>query len=173
VHTPPVRTGIRFAVFTTIFPHGLCLLPVISSPSLESIRRFAQPGCSVRDEPKPAVPANTLASWPFQSSRAGCWMARANENASAQGSRDLNLTFIAFKRADANSAGWPPDRNAIAVRQRHGSQEAVHGDVGYLFQCRMTSAGRSGSTIFGFRTMPSSMTVAQTVRRTPCAGLRL
>jgi hypothetical protein len=32
-------------------------------------------------------------------------MARANENANAQGSRDLNLTFIAFKRAVANSAG--------------------------------------------------------------------
>jgi hypothetical protein len=41
-------------------------------------------------------------------------MARANENANAQGSRDLNLTFISFNRAVANSAGWPPDRNAIA-----------------------------------------------------------
>ena len=41
-------------------------------------------------------------------------MARANENANAQGNRDLNLTLIAFKRAEANSAGWPPDRNAIA-----------------------------------------------------------
>jgi hypothetical protein len=31
-------------------------------------------------------------------------MARENENASAQGIRDLNLTFIAFKRAEASSA---------------------------------------------------------------------
>ena len=41
-------------------------------------------------------------------------MARANENANAHGSRALNFTFIAFKRAEANSAGWPPYRNAIA-----------------------------------------------------------
>ena len=32
-------------------------------------------------------------------------MARAKENANAQGSRDLNLTFIAFKRAEASSLG--------------------------------------------------------------------
>jgi hypothetical protein len=43
-------------------------------------------------------------------------MARANEKATAQGSRDLNLTFMAFKRAEANSPGWPPDKNAIPGR---------------------------------------------------------
>jgi hypothetical protein len=32
-------------------------------------------------------------------------MARANENAKAQGNRDLNLTFMAFKRAEASSLG--------------------------------------------------------------------
>ena len=31
-------------------------------------------------------------------------MARANENASAQGSCDLNLTFMAFRRAEASLA---------------------------------------------------------------------
>jgi hypothetical protein len=36
-------------------------------------------------------------------SKAGCWMARASENATAQGRWDLNLTFMAFKRAEANS----------------------------------------------------------------------
>jgi hypothetical protein len=41
-------------------------------------------------------------------------MARANENAKAHGSRDLNLTFITFNRDEANSADWPPDKNAIA-----------------------------------------------------------
>ena len=40
-------------------------------------------------------------------------MARANENASAQGARDLNLTFMAFKRAEASSLDWPPDKNVI------------------------------------------------------------
>ncbi len=60
-------------------------------------------------------------------------MARANENANAQGSRDLNLTFIAFKRAEANSPDWPPDKNAIpgtaagTARKRHS-----HCDVGHF-----------------------------------------
>jgi hypothetical protein len=40
-------------------------------------------------------------------------MTRANENANAQDSRDLNLTFMAFKRAEASSPGCPPDKNAI------------------------------------------------------------
>jgi hypothetical protein len=39
---------------------------------------------------------------------------RANENANDRGSRDVNLTSIPFKRAEAISAGWPPNRNAIA-----------------------------------------------------------
>ncbi len=45
-------------------------------------------------------------------------MARANENAKAQGSLDLNLTFMAFKRAEASSPDWPPDKNATLVRQQ-------------------------------------------------------
>jgi len=40
---------------------------------------------------------------PRQISIAGCWMARAKENARAQGSRFLNRTFMASNRADANS----------------------------------------------------------------------
>ena len=40
-------------------------------------------------------------------------MARAKENASAQGSRDLNRRFMVFKRAEASSADWPPDKKAI------------------------------------------------------------
>jgi len=41
-------------------------------------------------------------------------MAREYEKLKAHGIRDLNRIFIAFKRAEANSADWPPDRNAIA-----------------------------------------------------------
>ena len=69
--------------------------------------------------------AVTFSSLPCQISKAGCWMARANENANAQGSRDLNLTFIAFKRAEASSLDCPPDKNATpgiaagTARKRH------------------------------------------------------
>jgi hypothetical protein len=33
-----------------------------------------------------------------------------NENANAQGSRDLNLIFVAFKRPESSSLIWPPDK---------------------------------------------------------------
>src|ERR1035437_2703432 len=52
-------------------------------------------------------------------------MARANENVNVQGNRDLNRTFMAFKWAEASSAGWPPDKNAMpgtaagTARKRH------------------------------------------------------
>jgi len=39
-----------------LYPSGLCLFPVISSPSLASTRRRAQPGCSVLGDTKPAAP---------------------------------------------------------------------------------------------------------------------
>ncbi|MGV8964398.1 MAG: hypothetical protein ACOH2V_13600 [Candidatus Saccharimonadaceae bacterium] len=39
-------------------------------------------------------------------------MTRAYENANAYVNRFLNLTFLAFKRVDANSAYYPPERNA-------------------------------------------------------------
>ena len=39
-------------------------------------------------------------------------MARENEKVNTQGIRDLNRTFIAFRRAEASSLGWPPDKNA-------------------------------------------------------------
>ena len=52
-------------------------------------------------------------------------MARANENANAQGDRALNLIFMAFNLSDANSADCPPDKNVIpgtaagTTRMRH------------------------------------------------------
>jgi len=39
--------------------------------------------------------------------------ANANANANANGNRDLNRSFMAFKRADASSVDWPPDKNAL------------------------------------------------------------
>src|ERR1035441_4723920 len=86
-------------------------------------------------------------------------MARANENANAQGNLDLNLTFIAFKRAEANSADWPPDKNAIAgtaagtARKR---QLTVASAASSIDSC--LGHANPGTTILGFRIIPSSMT---------------
>jgi hypothetical protein len=73
-------------------------------------------------------------------------MARANENANAQGNRDLNLAFIAFKRADANSEDWPPDRNAIAGtaagtarRKQFTVAPATSSKVGWIVQAMPSS----------------------------------
>ena len=59
-------------------------------------------------------------------------MARENENVNGQGSRDLNLTFMAFKRTESSSPDWPPDKNAIpgtaagTVRKRHLTVDLVN-----------------------------------------------
>ncbi len=99
-------------------------------------------------------------------------MARENENANAHGSRDLNLTFIAFKRAEASSADWPPDKNAIpgtaagTTRRRHLTVASATSSTG---SC--VGQANPGSTMLGFRIMPSSVTRcvhswSNTVRRT-------
>ena len=86
-------------------------------------------------------------------------MARANENASAQGSRDLNLTFMAFKRAEASSLGWPPDKNAIpgtaagTARRRHLTVASATSSTDSCF-----GQVNPGSTMLGFRIIPSSIT---------------
>jgi hypothetical protein len=54
---------------------------------------------------------------------AGCWTARANENANAQGSRDLNLTFMASNRAEANSPDWP---HALFGKKRLADAPCAH-----------------------------------------------
>ena len=86
-------------------------------------------------------------------------MARANENANAQGKRDLNLTFMAFKRAEASAPGWPPDRNAIpgmaagTARKRHLTvASATSSTVSCLGQVN------PGSTMLGFKIIPSNIT---------------
>ncbi len=94
-----------------------------------------------------------------ETSKAGCWMARANENASAHGRRELKRRFMVFKRAEASSPDWPPDKKAIpgtaagTVRHRlftvmlaASSTDACVGQV------------NPGSTMLGFKIMPSSTT---------------
>ena len=74
-------------------------------------RRCIAPGETARAAPRRC---STLA--PSQISRAGCWMARAKEKARDQGNgaaRAGERLFIAFKRADASFADWPPDRKAM------------------------------------------------------------
>src|ERR1035437_9348307 len=86
-------------------------------------------------------------------------MARANENANAQGNRDLNLTFIAFKRAEASSADWPPDKNAIpgtAAGTARKRQLTVASATASTVSC--VGQVDPGSTILGFRIIPSSIT---------------
>jgi len=63
-----------------------CLVPSQAFPSRHCIRRGAQPGCTGPDDTELAAPpiGGLLAP---QISRAGRWIARANEKASAQGRR--------------------------------------------------------------------------------------
>jgi hypothetical protein len=86
-------------------------------------------------------------------------MARAKENANAQGRRDLNLTFMAFKRAEASSADWPPDRNAIPATAA-GTARNRHLTVASATVSTLACVGQADpeSTIFGFRIIPSSIT---------------
>src|ERR1019366_6422412 len=100
--------------------------------------------------------AKTLLSCPLQISKAGCGMARENENATAHGSRDSNLIFIAFKRAEANSAGWPPDKNAIAgtaAGTARKKQFTVASATSSTVSCLVQA--NPGSTMFGLRIIPS------------------
>ena len=86
-------------------------------------------------------------------------MARENENASAQGSRDLNRTFMAFKRAEASSPDWPPDKNAIPGTAA-GTTRNRHLTVASATTSTPSCTGQigPGSTMLGFRIMPSSIT---------------
>ncbi len=99
-------------------------------------------------------------------------MARENENANAQGSRDLNLAFMAFKRAEASSAGWPPDKNAIPGTAA-GTARKRHLTVASATSSTASCSGQvnPGSTMLGFRIIPSSLTLCvyswlKTVRST-------
>src|SRR5664279_4377719 len=100
-----------------------------------------------------------LDSLPFQISKAGCWIARAKENANAQGRRDLNLTFMAFKRAEASSLGWPPDKKAIPGTAA-GTARKRHLTVASATASTASCLGQvnPGSTMLGFRIIPSSVT---------------
>src|SRR5659263_720061 len=88
-------------------------------------------------------------------------MARANENANAHGSRDLNLTFMAFNRAEASSGGWPPDKNAIPGTAA-GTDRKRHRTVASATSSTVSCLGQvnPGSTILGFRSIPSSITLS-------------
>src|SRR5450830_1512042 len=103
--------------------------------------------------------AATLAVSPRQISNAGCCTARAKENAKAQGNRDLNCRFMAFNRAEANSADCPPDKNVMpwtaagTVRNRQFTvASATAASVVGVLQAK------PGSTILGFNIIPSSST---------------
>src|ERR1017187_8273659 len=99
-------------------------------------------------------------------------MARANENANAQGNRDLNLGFIAFKRAEASSADWPPDKKAMAGTAA-GTERKRQATVASATSSTACCLGQftPATTILGFRIIPSNITRCansslNTVRRT-------
>jgi hypothetical protein len=86
-------------------------------------------------------------------------MAREKEKANAQGIRDLNLTFMAFKRAEANSLDWPPDKKTIpgmAAGTACKRQFTVASATSSTSSC--FEQVNPGSTMFGFKSIPSSIT---------------
>ena len=91
---------------------------------------------------------------------AGCRTARPNENAAPKAySAHLNRTFMAFKRAEASSADWPPDKNAIAWNSSgDGSQEDNSPWRRPPRPLLLARQVNPGSTMLGFRIMPSSIT---------------
>src|ERR1017187_8603116 len=136
---------------------GIAGCGIVSMAAVYSPRRAARLQQARRY--RACCAANTWVSSPRQISKAGCWMARANENANAQGACGLNLTFMAFKRAEAPSAGWPPDKNAIPGTAA-GTDRKRHFTVASATSSTPSCSGQAdpGSTILGFRTIPSSAT---------------
>jgi len=103
----------------------ILVVMLVSSPSRHCIRT-ARSSIAAGSMIQSFLAAKTWLSSPRQISKAGCWMARANENDNGQGSRDLNLTFM------ARSPGWPPDKNAIPrTASRYSSLTTLHRGVGY------------------------------------------
>lgn len=101
----------------------------------------------------------TLDSSPRQISKAGCWIARANENDNAQGGGDLKFALMAFKRAKASSLDWPPHKNAIPGTAA-GTARKRHLTVATATSSTASCLGQvnPGSTIVGFRSIPYSIT---------------
>ena len=151
-----IHIGERFVHRMFLETTSRMLMPF---PSPHRIRRGAPPGCTWLDDARACCAARTRASSPCQISRAGCWMARPNENASAQGSRDRNRTFMAFKRAEASSPDWPPDKNAIPGTAA-GTTRKRHLTVASATSSTVSCSGQvdPGSTMLGLRIIPSSVT---------------
>ena len=64
---------------------------------------------------------------------------------------------MAFRRAEASSLGWPPDRNAIpGTAAGTARRRTCHRGVGHLVHGCLLGQAKPGSTMLGFRIMPSS-----------------
>ena len=96
-----------------------------SIPSRHCIRPGAQPGCIWRDGAGPAGPLSRGPPRPARSPEPAAGWRGQTKTPAPRASRDLNRAFMAFRRAEASSADWPPDRNAIpgtaagTARKRH------------------------------------------------------
>jgi len=96
---------------------------LISFPSQHYIRHVAQPGCTWPDDTELAVlPTRGLLALPNLQSRLLDGAGKL-KTPSAQGSRNLNLTFMAFKRAEASSPGCRLTRTQSLNGSGNGSQE--------------------------------------------------
>src|SRR5665648_1121166 len=90
---------------------------------------------------------------------AGSRRARTNENDNSHGNFDLYMTFIAFKRVDAISADWPPDRKVIpgtaagTARKRHFTVASATLSATSCFE-----QVNPGTIMLGFRIIPVSYT---------------
>jgi len=114
-----------------------------------------QPGCTWLDDTEPSVPP---ARWPPRLAKSpkpvAGWRGQT-KTPHAQGSRDLNLAFMAFRRGRGQFA-------RLAARQEgnswhsggDGAQETPHRRIGHLIHRLLFGQGQSGTTMFGSGSCP-------------------
>ena len=146
-----------------------------SFPSPRYIRHAARPGCTWLDEAALAAPPTRGPPCLARSPKpvAG-WRGQTKTPAPrAVALRVLNRTFMAFKRAEASSPDWPPDKNAIpgtaagTARKRHS-----HRGVGHLVHRFLLGAGQSRKHHVGLQDhRPPASPVGCKADRKPFAGL--
>ena len=127
-------------------------------PSPHGIRRGVPPRCTGLDDPAPLrrPHAGLLASPDLQGRLLD---GAAERERQRQGSRDRNLTFMAFKRAEASSPDWPPDKKATpgtAAGTTRKRQLTVASATSSTDPC--SGQVDPGSTMLGLRIIPSGVT---------------
>jgi len=100
-------------------------------PSRQCIRHGAPPGCTCAMSQCVLGRQHVgLLAMPRSPKPVAGW--RGQTNTLTPRRRDLNRTFMAFKRPIASSLDWPPDKNAIPGTPRDGSHQTPHRGVGHF-----------------------------------------